>query len=55
VDGSHVARQLFEGLYNQDAEGNIVPGAALSHEVSEDGLTYTFTLRPEPSGRTARP
>ncbi len=47
VDDSHIARQLFEGLYNQDAEGNIAPGVALSHEVSEDGLTYTFTLRPE--------
>lgn len=47
VDDSHIARQLFEGLYNQDAEGNITPGVALSHEVSEDGLTYTFNLRPE--------
>jgi len=47
VDDSHIARQLFEGLYNQDAQGNVVPGVALSHEVSEDGLTYTFTLRPE--------
>ena len=47
VDGSHIARQLFEGLYNQDADGNTVPGVALSHTMSEDGLTYTFTLRPE--------
>ncbi len=47
VDGSAVARQLFEGLYNQDAQGNITPGVALSHEVSEDGTVYTFTLRPE--------
>jgi oligopeptide transport system substrate-binding protein len=47
VDDSHVARQLFEGLYNQDAQGEVVPGVALSHEVSEDGLTYTFALRPE--------
>ncbi len=47
VDSSHIARQLFEGLYNQDPEGNIVPGVALDHTVSEDGLTYTFNLRPE--------
>jgi oligopeptide transport system substrate-binding protein len=47
ASGGHVSRQLFEGLYSQDAEGNVVPGTALSHEVSEDGLTYTFTLRPE--------
>lgn len=47
VEGSHIARQLFEGLLNQDAEGNIEPGVATEWEVSEDGLTYTFRLRPE--------
>lgn len=47
VEGSHVARQLFEGLLNQDAEGNVIPGVATEWEVSEDGLTYTFHLRPE--------
>lgn len=45
VDGAAVVRDLFEGLYNQDAAGNLVPGVALSHEVSDDGLVYTFTLR----------
>jgi oligopeptide transport system substrate-binding protein len=45
VDGSEVVRDLFEGLYNQNAAGETVPGVALSHEVSDDGLTYTFTLR----------
>ena len=45
VVGSEVVRDLFEGLYNQDADGNNVPGVALSHEVSEDNMTYTFTLR----------
>jgi len=47
VSGGEIIRDLFEGLYNQDADGNLVPGVALSHTVSEDGLTYTFTLRPE--------
>jgi len=47
VEGSHAARQLFEGLYNQDPQGEITPGMALSHEMSEDGRTYTFQLRPE--------
>jgi oligopeptide transport system substrate-binding protein len=47
VSGSEIVRDLFEGLYNQDADGNLVPGVALSHEVSDDKLTYTFTLRPE--------
>lgn len=45
VNGSEVVRDLFEGLYNQDASGNIVPGVALSHTVSADNKTYTFTLR----------
>ncbi|WP_299770210.1 peptide ABC transporter substrate-binding protein [uncultured Tateyamaria sp.] len=45
VDGSNVVRDLFEGLYNQDADGNLVPGVALNHEASDDNLTYTFTLR----------
>ena len=43
--GGDILRDLFEGLYNQDATGNLVPGVALSHEVSDDGLVYTFTLR----------
>lgn len=45
VEGSHVLRDLFEGLVNSDADGNAVPGAAESWEVSEDGLTYTFKIR----------
>ena len=47
VSGSEIVRDLFEGLYNQDADGNLVPGVAVSHTVSDDKLTYTFTLRPE--------
>lgn len=43
--GGDILRDLFEGLYNQDAAGNLVPGVALSHAVSDDGMTYTFTLR----------
>lgn len=45
VEGSDALRQLFEGLMIEDAEGNMIPGMAESHEVSEDGLTYTFHLR----------
>jgi oligopeptide transport system substrate-binding protein len=55
VEGSHVARQLFEGLLNQDAEGNIIPGVATEHSVSEDGLVYTFTLRPEAKWSNGEP
>ncbi|WP_282603236.1 peptide ABC transporter substrate-binding protein [Paracoccus sp. PARArs4] len=45
VEGSDVLRSLFEGLMNEDAAGNMIPGVAESHEISEDQLTYTFTLR----------
>jgi len=45
VDGSAIARDLFEGLMNQDADGNLIPGVATGFEVSEDGTVYTFTLR----------
>ena len=30
---------------NQDADGNLVPGVALSFEASDDKMTYTFNLR----------
>lgn len=37
---------LLEGLVLADETGtDVVPGAAESWEVSEDGLTYTFTMR----------
>lgn len=45
VEGASVARDLFEGLMTEDATGTVQPGVATSFEVSEDGLTYTFTLR----------
>lgn len=39
-----VIRDLFEGLTNQDAQGNIVPGVAESWS-SSDNKTWIFTLR----------
>ncbi len=45
VSGSEVIRDLFEGLLNQDAEGNLVPGVATRWEASDDKMTYTFYLR----------
>ena len=42
-----IVYDLFEGLLTYDAEGRLVPGAALSWRVSADGLTYDFDLRDE--------
>lgn len=45
VEGSGVLRQLFEGLFNEDQNGALVPGVATSYDVSEDKTVYTFHLR----------
>ena len=36
---------VFEGLVKPDSDGNYVDAVAESHKVSDDLLTYTFTLR----------
>ncbi len=36
---------IYEGLVKPDQDGNFVYAVASSHEVSADGLVYTFTLR----------
>lgn len=45
VSESRVLKDLYEGLVIQDATAEVVPGAAESWTISDDGLTYTFTLR----------
>ena len=45
VDGACLAIASFGGLYTYDAEGNLKPDFATGYEMSEDGLTYTFTMR----------
>lgn len=47
VIGSEIVRDLFEGLMNQDAEGNLVPGVATGFTTNDEKNVYTFTLRPE--------
>lgn len=39
-----VITTLFEGLTRLDADGNVIDGAA-TYTVSNNGLTYTFTLK----------
>ncbi len=43
--GGDIVRDLFEGLMNQDAKGNLVPGVAESFTASDDNKVFTFKLR----------
>ena len=45
VQGGEFIRDLFEGLMNQDADGNLVPGVATHFDANEDNTVYTFHLR----------
>ncbi|MBQ7182386.1 MAG: peptide ABC transporter substrate-binding protein, partial [Clostridia bacterium] len=45
VDGACLAANSFGGLYTYDANGELAPNFATGYEVSEDGKTYTFTIR----------
>lgn len=53
LDSAHISiniegfiiHDLFEGLTTHDAKGAIVPGAAESWKVSDDGTVYTFKIR----------
>jgi len=45
VSGSYFVRDLFEGLMNQDADGNLIPGVATGYTTNEAKDVYTFTLR----------
>lgn len=47
VSAANVLRDLYEGLVIEAPDGTLVPGAASAWELSEDGLVYTFHLRPE--------
>ena len=40
-----VSNQLFNGLVQMDNDLNIIPCIAKNWTISEDGLTYTFSLR----------
>jgi oligopeptide transport system substrate-binding protein len=42
---AHILRDLFSGLVMQDAKANVIPGAAESWKISDDGKVYTFNLR----------
>ena len=45
VDGGNMILHTHECLLIVDQEGKLAPGQAESWDVSDDGLTWTFTLR----------
>ena len=45
VDGACLAANSFSGLYTYNEKGVTVPACAEGYKVSEDGLTYTVTLK----------
>lgn len=48
AQGTHesiILDHIFEGLMKRDETGTIVPGMAKEYKISDDKLTYTFTLR----------
>lgn len=55
VTGSELVRDLFEGLMNQDADGNLTPGVATGFTTNDDKSVYTFTLRDDAKWSDGKP
>ena len=45
IPTSNILRDLYEGLVSESADGRLIPGAAQSWSISDDGLHYRFVLR----------
>lgn len=41
---NYVLKQIYEGLFSFDTDGNLVNELCKEYTISEDGLVYTFTL-----------
>lgn len=52
---ANVLRDLYEGLVAYNGAAEVIPGVAESWEESDDGLTYTFTLREDASWSNGDP
>lgn len=46
TSSSRILFDLFAGLVDFDQQNKVIPGLASSYDVSADGKTYTFHLRP---------
>ncbi|HEX3916621.1 MAG TPA: peptide ABC transporter substrate-binding protein [Caulobacteraceae bacterium] len=47
VNEAAILRELFDGMFTDNPDGSPTPGLAKTWEVSPDGLTWTFHMRPE--------
>ena len=50
-----ILKDFYEGLTVYDPEGNVIPGAAESWEVSDDGTVYTFKIRDDAKWSNGEP
>ena len=55
VPEANIQRDLFEGLVTERADGSLAPGVAKAWSVSDDGLTYTFSLRDDAKWSNGQP
>ncbi|MDR3091133.1 MAG: peptide ABC transporter substrate-binding protein [Clostridiales bacterium] len=55
ADASTVVDALFQGLMTFGEDKSVVPGTAQSYDLSEDGRTYTFHIRPEAKWSDGKP
>jgi peptide/nickel transport system substrate-binding protein len=47
IQQAYISRQVLDGLVTEDEDGTVKPWLATSWTTSPDGLTYTFTLKPD--------
>ena len=47
AEDSEYTANFVDGLLENDKYGNLAPSIATSYSLSEDGLTYTFHIRPD--------
>lgn len=55
VGGSTILVNAFEGLMRVDENDKAIPGVAKEYKISEDKLTYTFTLRDDAKWSDGKP
>ena len=54
-EGFDVLRDLFEGLFNQDSQGNLEPGVAKQFQATDSNRTFIFELREDAKWSNGEP